>query len=70
MTLFLYNGREFFITYMPRGQLSKDEMKTWVLRFKRELSEDPTHYAYSDNPKELANKYLNKILDKIDEYAS
>lgn len=53
---------------MPRGNLTKDEMRTWVLGIKKELSEDPTHYAYSDNPKELANKYLNRILDKIDEY--
>ena len=55
---------------MSRGKLSKDEMKTWVLRLKKELSEDSTHYAYSDNPRELVNKYLNKILNKIDEYAS
>mgnify|MGYP003662119667 CR=1 FL=1 len=52
---------------MPRGKLTKEEIKTWVLRFKKELSEDPTEYS---DPKNLANKYLNKILDKIDEYAS
>ena len=53
---------------MSRGKLTKDEMKSWILKFKKELSEDPTHYAYTDNPKEFANKYLNKVLDKIDEY--
>tara|TARA_B110000503_G_C6919052_1_gene317917 strand:+ start:162 stop:356 length:195 start_codon:yes stop_codon:yes gene_type:complete len=60
--------REFFNAYMSRGKLTKDEMKSWILKFKKELSEDPTHYAYTDNPKEFANKYLNKVLDKIDEY--
>ena len=53
---------------MPRGRLTKDEIKHWVLRFKNELSEDPVYYA--SDPKNIANKYLNKVLDKIDEYSN
>lgn len=53
---------------MPRGKLTKDEIRCWVLRYKKELSEDPTYYT--SDPKQLANKYLNRILDKIDEYAN
>jgi hypothetical protein len=53
---------------MPRGILTKDEIKHWILRFKKELSEDPNYY--SSDPKNVANIYLNKILDKIDEYSS
>lgn len=59
---------EEFLFIMPRGKLTKDEIKFWVLKYKRELTEDPTYY--SSDPKNLANKYLNRILDKIDEYAS
>ena len=53
---------------MPRGILTKDEIKHWILKFKKELSEDPVYYL--SNPKNIADKYLNKILDKIDEYSS
>lgn len=59
---------EGFLLIMPRGKLTRDEMKYWVLKYKKELSEDPTYY--SSDPKNLANKYLNRILDKIDEYTS
>lgn len=53
---------------MPRCKLTKDEIKHWVLRFKKELHEDSTYY--STDPKVLANKYLNKVLDKIEEYSN
>jgi hypothetical protein len=51
---------------MPRGRLTKDEMKASVLKIKNEL-----HYEninYSTDIKSLANKYLNKVLDKIEQY--
>lgn len=51
---------------MPRGSLSKDEMKIHVLKLKMILSGDHNHY---DHPKDMANHYLNLVLDKIDEYA-
>ena len=52
---------------MPRGLLTKEEMKCQVLKLKQKLqTEDAT---YTSDPKALASKYLNMILDKIDEYA-
>ena len=53
--------------YMPRGQLTKQEIKNYLLMCKRELYEE--NIGYTSDPKGLANKYLNKVLDKIDEYA-
>ena len=52
---------------MPRGQLTKQEIKRIVLMYKHELYEE--HIGYTSDPKGLAHKYLNKILDKIEEYA-
>lgn len=51
---------------MARGFLTKDEIKHWVLRYKKELADDEMYY--SSDPKRIANKYLDKVLDKIDEY--
>ena len=52
---------------MPRNQITKDEIKNEVLRCKYELyEEDISHYL--TDPKKLAHKYLNRVLDKIEEY--
>jgi hypothetical protein len=48
---------------MPRGQLTKEEMKYQVLKLKTELYNEKTC-----DGKDLAHKYLNKVLDKIAEY--
>lgn len=48
---------------MPRGQLTKDEMKYQVEKLKTELCNEKTY-----DGKYLAHKYLNKVLDKIEEY--
>lgn len=53
---------------MARGILTKDEIKHWVLRYKKELADDEMYY--SSDPKRIANKYLDKVLDKIGEYSS
>lgn len=49
---------------MPKNQITKDELKVRVLKLKDRL--------YNDSPgcdsKRLANKYLNEVLDMIDEY--
>ena len=50
---------------MPRGQLKKDEIKCEVLKLKHQLEQDT---RWSSDPKKLAHDYLNKVLDKIDEY--
>lgn len=52
---------------MPRNILTKDEIKHWVLKYKKELTEDEIYFT--SDPKKIANKYLDKILNKIDEYA-
>jgi len=49
---------------MPRNELTKDQIKCDVLKLKKNLQQEP----YSDGIKFLADKYLNKVLDKIEEY--
>ena len=48
---------------MPRNQLTKDQIKVQVERLKTELYNEQTSEG-----KNLAHKYLNKVLDKIEEY--
>jgi hypothetical protein len=52
---------------MPRGQLTKDIIKIEVLKIKKQLIEEGI--TWTSDPKALADKYLNMVLDKIDEYA-
>ena len=55
------------IFYMPRGQLTRDEMKYQVLKLKDKLQNE--HIGYTSDPKALADEYLNMVLDKISEYS-
>jgi len=51
---------------MPSGHVTKDIIKCEVLKLKKDLD-----YAKLDpwnTPKDVAHKYLNKILDKLDEF--
>ena len=50
---------------MPKNQITREEFRIRVLKLKAQLQDDPTWYS---NPKDLAHKYLNKVLDIIDEY--
>ena len=50
---------------MPKNNFNKDEFRVRVLKLKNELHHDQNWYS---NSKDLANKYLNKVLDIIDEY--
>jgi hypothetical protein len=50
---------------MPRNQVSLDELKVFVEKIKQEILLDSQYFTDS---KDCANKYLNKILDKINEY--
>jgi len=52
---------------MPRGHLNKDIIKCEVLKIKRDLDNEWMDKSGYD-PKHLAHQYLNKVLDKIDEY--
>lgn len=67
-TLIIYNDKSFLFDIVSRGKLTKDEIKHWVLRFKKELADEPAYYA--TDPKNIANKYLNKVLEKIEEYSN
>jgi len=51
---------------MPRNQLTKDQIKTDVLKIKQELFNE--HIRHDMDMKGLANKYINRVLDKIEEY--
>jgi hypothetical protein len=55
------------IFYMPRGQLTREEMKYQVLKLKQKLQNE--HIGYTSDPKALADQYLNMVLDKISEYS-
>lgn len=51
---------------MPRNYLTKNEFKAFVLEQKNKLESE--HIHYSSDPKSLANKYLNIVLDRLEEY--
>jgi len=55
---------EFMV--MPRGQITRDEMKVRVLNLKNKIDQEPTPYK---KEKELAHKYLNEVLFIIDQYS-
>ena len=52
---------------MSRGKVTKDIIKYEVLKLKRDLDLEWMDKSGYD-PKLLAHRYLNKILDKLDEY--
>jgi hypothetical protein len=62
----LYIGE--LITLMPRGTVTKDIVKYEVLKLKAQLDKEWMNKSGYD-PKWLAHHYLNKIIDKLDEYA-
>jgi hypothetical protein len=49
---------------MPKNQLTKDEIKTRVLKLKNNLY----HENFDYGSKEMAHKYLNRVLEIIEEY--
>lgn len=51
---------------MPRGQLTKEQIKCDVLKIKKQLNDE--YIDWSCDPKTIANRYLNRVLDKIEEY--
>jgi CRISPR/Cas system CSM-associated protein Csm2 small subunit len=48
---------------MSKNQITKDEIKVQIEKLKTELYNEKTY-----DGKELAHKYLSKVLDKISEY--
>jgi hypothetical protein len=51
---------------MSKNRLIKDEIRAFILEQKIKL--DQEQMGYSPDPKGLANKYINIILDKVEEY--
>ena len=51
---------------MPRGQMTKDDLKCHILKLKNQVDHDEGY----PGEKEIAHKYLNKVLDKIEEYGA
>ncbi len=54
--------KEFF--FMPKNQIDKDEMICYVLKLKHQVDGDVGY----PGEKEIAHKYLNQVLNKINEY--
>lgn len=50
---------------MPRNQLSREELSVRILKLKHQVDNEPTVW---NNEKQLAHKYLNRVLDILDEY--
>jgi len=50
--------------FMPKNQINKDEIKVRVQKLKDRLYKDQPSW----DAKGLAHKYLNEVLDIIDEY--
>lgn len=57
---------ESFFIGMPRGSVTKDLIVCEILKLKRDLDYDTI--GEWESPKGVAHKYLNKILDKLDEF--
>jgi len=51
---------------MSKNQITKDEFKVRVLKLKNDLYKE--HVRHDMDMKGLAHKYLNAVLDIIDEY--
>jgi len=51
---------------MPKNQLNKDELTCHVLKLKHEV--DTESKSVWQKEKDLAHKYLNRVLDRIQEY--
>ena len=51
---------------MPKNQLTKDELKVRVLKLKDKLHKE--YIRPEMDMKGLANKYLNEVLDIVNEY--
>ena len=62
---YIYPRRKLLL--MPRGQLTKNDMLSKVYRLKEQLNREFINYECNDT-KALTNKYLNAVLDCLNEY--
>jgi len=50
--------------FMPKNQINKDEMICYILKLKHQVDGDVGY----PGEKELVQKYLGKVLDRLQEY--
>ena len=51
---------------MPKNQVEKEELKVRVMKLKHQVDMEDANVWQGE--KDLAHKYLNKVLDIINEY--
>ena len=51
---------------MPKNELKKEEFKNRILKLKNEVYNEPNTVWQGD--RDMAHKYLDKVLNIIDEY--
>mgnify|MGYP001313091417 FL=1 len=51
---------------MPKNQLNKEELKVRIYKLKQQVDKESPNVWQGD--KDLAHKYLNRVLDVLDEY--
>ena len=51
---------------MPKNQVNKEELKVRVLKLKNDVYNESSDVWQGE--KDLANKYLNRVLDILEEY--
>ena len=64
---FMFGDYDPYEAYdMPKNQLNKDELKVRIYKLKQKVDDEPPNVWQGD--KDLAHKYLNRVLDILDEY--
>ena len=51
---------------MPKNQIEKEELKVRILKLKHLVDQEPPTVWQGE--KDLAHKYLNQVLDIVNEY--
>ncbi len=64
---FLFGEYDVYEVYdMPKNELKKDELKNRIIQLKNDVYEEPDTVWKGD--RDMAHKYLDKVLNIIDEY--
>jgi len=50
---------------VPRNHITKDEIKVLILKQKHKLQNEPN---YTSDPKAVAHKHLNELIDRLEEF--
>ena len=64
---FLFGEYDVYEVYdMPKNELKKDELKNRIIQLKNDVYEEPDTVWKGD--RDMAHKYLDKVLNIIEEY--